>query len=914
MFLERVIDDFFDNYSNFPSENIIFVTPFRRTSLFLKKIYTQNINEASLLPEFITLDNLLERISGIKKLSDIQGLFELYNVYKENNTGDIDGFDKFIGWGKLLWKDFNDIDYYLIAEKDIFPYMEAIKQAEHWSLGEELTEIQQKHLDFWRSLGTYYTKLKDRMLELKQGYQGFIARKAVEKKEDYLEENSDKLYLFVGFNSLTKSEGNIIQYFLEEKRADIYWDIENPFLKNEHSAGFFIKNYLNRWKYYSNTQKITPKWINEDKNNPIIKIYGTPKHINQVHLLTNILEKIPTNELEKTAIVLSDSDMLLPLLQAIDTHKLPINITMGYPLQQTPIHDLFLSFFKLYISGKWYHKEVKSLLLQPFLSNLFSEKYKKQTITFINEHNLIYISKEHLKKYATDSDKALIDLLFSHSANSSVKDLIENVIELLFYIKDLLEKENELNRLNLEYLYNFYELFNQIRYLQEKFGFIQDPKSLYYIYNDLLAKQKLNFRGEPLEGLQIMGILEAQNIHFENIFLTSLNEGIFPKGKSTNSMIPFDVRKNIELPTYKEEDYAYSYYFYRILEHSNKAFLFYNTDTSDNLKGNEKSRFILQLIADYNVNPIILSPQVLISEKKSIEISKNNAIIQKLTNIATGEDPVHKRGFSSSALTSYILNPISFYQQQILDFRDEKEVEEIIELRTFGDIIHKILEKLYTPYIGKILLPENIAEMKEKVPSLTKETFIYYQKNNDITGKNIFILKTIEEYIYKFLSLDEKKVSKEKVEILYLETKILVDIQYEEFKHPFRFNGTIDRIEKRNNTIHIVDYKTGKVYPSQVTLLDEQWNFLISDFKYSKAFQLLMYAYLLKKSGIISNKSIIYAGNYSFKNLKNDFLYFKTDKKEICNITDDILKKFESKLIELLTEIYDITIPFREKE
>ena len=155
MFLERVIDDFFDNYSNFSSENIIFVTPFRRTSLFLKKIYTQNINKASLLPEFITLDNLLERISGIKKLSDIQGLFELYNVYKENNTGDIDDFDKFIGWGKLLWKDFNDIDYYLIAEKDIFPYMEAIKEAEHWSLGEELTEIQQKHLDFWRSLGTY---------------------------------------------------------------------------------------------------------------------------------------------------------------------------------------------------------------------------------------------------------------------------------------------------------------------------------------------------------------------------------------------------------------------------------------------------------------------------------------------------------------------------------------------------------------------------------------------------------------------------------------------------------------------------------------------------------------------------------------------------------------------------------------
>ena len=206
--------------------------------------------------------------------------------------------------------------------------------------------------------------------------------------------------------------------------------------------------------------------------------------------------------------------------------------------------------------------------------------------------------------------------------------MIENVIELLFYIKDLLEKENELNRLNLEYLYNFYELFNQIRYLQEKFGFIQDPKSLYYIYNDLLAKQKLNFRGEPLEGLQIMGILEAQNIHFENIFLTSLNEGIFPKGKSTNSMIPFDVRKNLELPTYKEEDYAYSYYFYRILQHTHRAILLYNTDT-DGLRGSERSRFVLQLLSDYRIRSQVKFPEVKIIKQNQIEIAKDKNIIEK---------------------------------------------------------------------------------------------------------------------------------------------------------------------------------------------------------------------------------------------------------------------------------------------
>jgi len=207
--------------------------------------------------------------------------------------------------------------------------------------------------------------------------------------------------------------------------------------------------------------------------------------------------------------------MLLPLLQAIDTNKLSINITMGYPLQQTPVHDLISAYFKLYISGRWYHKEVKSLLEQPFLSSLLSENYKKDTITYINEHNLSYVYKKTLDKYKKEKDATIIDLLFDDQKNISVSKLIKNIIELLLVIKESLEKEDKENLLNLEYLYNFYELFNQIYYLQEKHHFVDSVKSLYYIYNDLLVKQKLNFRGEPLKGLQIMGILEAQNIHFK---------------------------------------------------------------------------------------------------------------------------------------------------------------------------------------------------------------------------------------------------------------------------------------------------------------------------------------------------------------------------------------------------------------
>ena len=910
MFLEQVIDDYLENYADTPTGNLIFVTPHRRSALFLREIFAKKYHKAGISPEFITLDHLLERISGIKKMSEVQGLFELYKVYKENTTADIDEFEKFVGWGKMLWKDFNDIDHYLIAYNKIFPYMEAIKEIEHWMPGVKRTELQQIHMDFWYSLGTYYNALHTQMYKQKQGYQGFIARVACELLDAYRCTNEEKLHLFVGFNSLSAAQEKVIQYILEEMQADIYWDIEKHFLNSQHSAGFFIENYQKKWKYYQGKRNL--KWIGENKLSTAIKIYGTPKQVNQIHLLTSLLEEIPTDELEQTAIVLSDSDMLLPLLQAIDTNKLSINITMGYPLQQTPVHDLISAYFKLYISGRWYHKEVKSLLEQPFLSNLLSENYKKDTITYINEHNLTYVYKKILDIHKKEKDSLVIDLLFDDEKNIRVGKLIKNIIALLFVVKESLEKEDKENILNLEYLYNFYELFNQIHYMQEKYHFIDSIKSLYYIYNDLLVKQKLNFRGEPLKGLQIMGILEAQNIQFKNVLLTSMNEGVFPKGNTVNSLIPFDVRANLGLPTYKESDYIYSYYFYRILQHTQKATLLYSTET-DGMRGGEKSRFILQLLSDYRIKPEIKFPEVKIAKQQPIQIVKDKLIIKKLEAIATGKDPKHQKGFSSSSLTTYVRNPIDFYQQQILDIRDDAEVEEIVEDRSLGTIIHRILELLYKPYLDHVISKQDIDKIRKKVAKTTEKVFKEYQQNEEIAGKNIFVQRTIEEYVMKFLDIDEKNVSNNVVKLLYLEEKIQIDVQYDDFPFPIRFNGTIDRVEQRGEDIYIVDYKSGIVEKRQVTLNEKKWENLIVDYDYSKAFQLLMYAYLLFKKGMVQESERIYVGNYSFRRLKLGFIGFRNGKEDISPVDTDVRTAFEQKLLQLLKEIYDPALPFVEK-
>ncbi|MDO4880973.1 MAG: PD-(D/E)XK nuclease family protein [Capnocytophaga sp.] len=920
MFLQRVITDILQNYKNINPENMVFVLPHRRGIVFLKKYFAQQIGKVCMSPDFITMDNLLERISGYTKMPELTQLFELYDSYKNACISEPDDFEKFMGWAKMILQDFNDIDHYLIENKKIFPYIYAIKEVEHWSVSiEKPTEELKKHLQFWSELGGYYEAFYEKMKLQKQGYQGFIAREAVKELDTYIQKNNEKLHIFVGFNDLTLAEEKIIKKILTELPSEIYWDIDNKYLKNEgHSAGEFIRKYK-KWDYYNKDRQ--PKWLEENQEEKHIEIIGVPKEINQAHFVAQKIEEIPHSELEKTALVLGEENMLIPVLQSISNENFSINITMGYPLQQTPLNDLFGAYFKLYTleNTSWYHKDVIALLLQPMVSNLLSEEYRNNILNKIYKSNIVYVSKKIILEGAKDIDEEIINLFFVERKEVTPSVLIANAIEIIKIIKNSLNKEEKYNDLYLEYLYSFYQLFSQLYQLQEQFGFITMEKVLRQIYNDLLIKQKLSFQGEPLEGLQIMGIIEAQNIDFERVIITSMNEGIFPLGKSSVSFIPFDVRRVLNLPTYQERDAIYSYYFYRIIQRAKHICLIYNTE-AESIKGNEKSRFILQLLeADRNLKETILAPKVNSEIIPPLHIPKTSELMEKLIAIATGNDEKRKKGFSPSALTSYVHNPITFYEQVVLNIQEEQEVEEIIETRTFGKIVHSTLEALYDAedeyqqkkYIGKILTEKDIEEMQEKVPELVQKNIKEYREEEYLEGKNILIFNVIKEYIHRFLEMEKKAVATEKIEVLAIEEKLKIEVNFPEFSHKFLFNGTADRIERRNGKLYIIDYKTGKVEPNDVKLSENSWENLIIDFKYSKVFQLLMYAYMINKSKLYPDNEI-FVGNYSFKNLEKGFMGLKEDK-EIIPADLNILNLFEEKLKTLLLEIFNPDIPFVEK-
>lgn len=907
-YLKEVITDVLENYEG-QAEHIVFVTTGKRPALFLKKYFAEQVKQPTIAPEFIGIADLFTRISGVKPIGSLPLLFEFYDCYTKTCQTTPDSFEEFLSWAQTALKDFSEIDQYLVNPDKIFPYIHALKEAEHWSGMDELTEMQKKHLAFWNTLGNYYFALNAKLTEMGKGYAGFIAKKAVEKLPEYLQTHTKTIHIFVGFNALSKAEQKIIQSILMDIGGEIYWDADTYFVDNEaHDAGYFLRKYHKNWRYY-NTLKHIPKFISshyeEEKE---IYLTGVPKSINQAHSVAQLLKNTSAKELENTALIIADENLLIPVLQAVQTQA-SINITMGYPLQQTPLNDLFIAYFRLHLAKSFYYKDVLNLLSQPFLHTLLKEEVVRTISQYIKAHNLTYITRAKLFEVVPETEHELLNLLFPEGKGKSfINILISNAIALIYKLKEHTDPDNNTHLLTQEYAYRFYQLFNQLKQLQEQYGYIDSVKTLYHFYLDVLQKTSLNFRGEPLEGLQVMGVLESRSLDFERVIITSVNEGVLPLGKSENSLIPYDVKYELELPTFKERDAVYSYNFYRILQRAKQVHLFYDTEMNS-LKSKEKSRFILQLLAEklpnHKVVHQITAPEVYPVSLLPLTIEKTPLVLDTLKELA-------KKGFSPSALTTYIRNPMTFYEQNVLHVYEEREVEETIEARTFGNIVHGTLEDLYKPYLNRVLTEESIKKMQPLVNETINSRFEEEYKNNDFKkGKNWLIFNVIEKYIHSFLAIELAEIKKgTEIIPLYLEQKIEVHFHTSNFSFPINLKGFIDRVDRRDGILYIIDYKTGVVEPTDVRIKD--WENLITEIKYGKAFQLLTYAYMITKHLKINETMRV--ANFSFKRLQHGLMPFHTyiDRQKDEDITAHTLALYSQYTEQLLQEIFDINVPFYE--
>ena len=909
-FIKKVLLDLKNKNTDF--SKCVFILPNKRSGYHLKKNLSQIISQTIFSPKIVSIEEFIESLSELKLLTNTELIFEFYSVYLKNTAENKqEGFEDFIKWSRTLIQDFNIIDKEITDTNQVFDYLKAVKEMDHWSLDPNPSELVKRHLYFWSNIKIYYNEFYEHLLNINSGYQGILEKRALNNTSCYIQNNSEKSFVFIGFNALNRIESLIIQEFLKNTVSEIYWDIDKISINSSfNNSAFFINKYRNKWSYYKDREI---NWINDNySSKKNIHAVGVSKNIGQAKYIGEIIqENIKT--LKNTAIVLGDESLLIPMLNSLPKGVEDVNITMGFPLFSSPVSSLIYKIFKLHINSKttYYYKEVVSILSHELIKPLFDQNgvnYSDKIIDKINNGNVINVSLEFIINNVK-INRDLILLIFKDWSNSSERAII-NCKELIIIIRDNLLVEDKDEILTVEHLYRFNEIFNELHILKKRFKFINSIKLLFDLFQDIVKNERLKFNSESFSKIQIMGLLESRVLDFETVIISSVNEGIMPSGNIENSFIPFDVKVDNNIPTFKEQDAIYSYHFYRLIQRAKNVYLLYNTEP-DSLNGGEKSRFIRQIEFEgiHEINNKIVSSHTPKNEEKLIEITKTEDVINELILLS-------KDGFSVSSVLSYIRDPLTFYYKKILKIKDEKKVEETIESNTLGTVIHESLKYIYTPLINKMLSIDYLEDQLTKLKKTVKLQLELNYKNGQFkTGKNLIILEVAIKYVSEFIKSEIKSIKQgDSIQIIGVEEDFNIKFESEKFENEINLKGQIDRIDILNGTLRIIDYKTGKKTEKRELNLSS-WDDIEMDYdKMKNWFQLLFYVYAFNKT---NNLSIpIEAGIISFKNLKSGLLKFNygTRFDNDSAISEDVLNNYKLVLENILMEIINPNINFIEKK
>lgn len=916
-FLDKLAIQLTTDYGN-SLAGITVILPNKRAKIFLLEALKRQINGTIFAPEIISIEDFIQDVAGIRSIDTIELLFEFYNIYISLTPKDKQQpFENFANWAKTLLQDFNEIDRYLLPPKHILSYLKDIEDIKHWSVDvDSHTSMIKNYLEFWELLPTYYNTLYKHLQEKGVGYQGLIYREAVDNITHFSNAFKGKQLIFAGFNALNAAEEQIIQHLTSSGQAKVYWDIDYTFLNDPyHDAGLFIRRFKESWgKYTSQPFEWISHSFSEAKN---INIIGTPKTVGQAKIAGQIVEQIQQSgqSLDKTALVLGEENLLIPMLYSLPKSVGSLNITMGYSSRNNPAQILVQKLFKMHTNAlnrseksyTLYYREVLDILTHPLV-----EPYAKadKLVEVINRNNITFLSHAKLLEI-NEKPTPFFSLLFERW-DENTGEVLQRLSRILVQLKSFMSNDEEEDKITKAFLYSIFKVINKLINYYEEHPQMQSLAVLQSVYKQVIDLAEVSFEGEPLSGLQVMGVLESRVLDFENVIITSMNEGKFPAGKTQNSFIPFDVKIENKLPTYKEKDAIYSYHFYHLLMRAKNVYLLYNTE-SEGLDAGERSRFLTQLEIEkqpaHNLKTMVYNAYLPEKAYSPMVVPKSDKVAERLKEIATG------KGFSPSALTGYIRNPMQFYFQRVLRIREVDEVEESIALNTLGTIIHGALEELYTPYIDKFLSVEDIATMQAKADDEVMNQFKQVYKEGEIRkGRNLLAFEVAKRNVQNLLKQEKQSLENDDaVKVLALERTYERWLQDDRLPYAVKISGNIDRIEQRNGKIRIIDYKTGKV--DKYNLVLKTWDGLTAEIKNDKIIQLLTYVFMYEQH---ANGLEIEAGIISFKNMKSGFMNFSFKEGEGRGapthdiVTPELLDEYKMQLVTLINEILNTEVPFEE--
>ncbi|MFL5765546.1 MAG: PD-(D/E)XK nuclease family protein [Bacteroidia bacterium] len=939
-FLEKLVSHLTERYGNDVSDLCI-VLPNRRAGLFLKTHFANSLNKTFWAPQILATEDFVALLAELEMADPTTLLFELYETVRKVGKREPESFEEFSKWGQILISDINEIDRYLVDAAQLFGNLKDIKELETWSLNkeEELTAFQKEYLSFWRLLGEYYFDLKPRLLKKHMAYQGLAYRVVAEKIMERVEKHPWKKIIFAGFNALNKAEEQIIGDLLNAGKAEIIWDTDSYYTANlNQEAGRFFRRY-NDFGIFKKMEGrnivIEEKLLSSGKKE--ITVIGAAKNVAQAKVAGNLVTELKKGDpdLKKTALVLADENLLFPVLHSLPENLSDINVTMGYPLKNTPVAGFFDLIFSLHENGlrlsqgrtgySFYHSDVIKLLSHAYMSTALSVVTKeygiRKVIQAIQARNIVFVSIKMLEsifsEFHCEAEFKIAERVFRQW--SATNDALECIHYMIGALKEgiILQQDDAFENkesLELEYLFAFTKIIKRMQVLMDTYpDSIASLKGFRSVVNQIVRTGTLPFYGEPLQGLQVMGMLETRTLDFENVILLSCNEDILPSGKTVNSFIPFELKRVFGLPTYSDKDSIFSYHFYRLLQRASNIFLLYNTE-SDALGSGEKSRFLTQLI--YELPKV--NPNVTITEKLvSIPVLNNNAghkiAIGKTEEIMERLKRKAEFGFSPSLLNTYRSCSLQFYFHAVAGLREADEVEETIGADTLGNAIHEVLEGFYKPFVGKKISAEDIRAMKPDVEKAASAAFEKNYSRSEISyGKNLLTLKVALKFINNFLDAEiaalgvlEKNGQPLIIKALEQELEHTISVNGE----PVKVKGKADRIDNAGAMTRIIDYKTGLADNKELQIGD--WEEIRSDATLAKSFQLLTYAWLFREMNPVIKDNIV-SGIITFRELSAGLKTVKVNDSAVLN--EQVLSEFEEQLNMILKEIFDPEVPFVQTE
>ncbi len=880
-------------------ERVTLVLPGRRTGIYLKKELKAAGYRSGWLPEMRTLSEVLSDMSKTARADKLDLLFELYELWRQRFEPE-ESFSQFLQWGPTILSDFNEIDHYLLNPRQVFRNLKAYKDIEQWSFGEDEDQwsaVQQDFAHFWGRLLPLYEALQDRMSETGQFYGGAIARKAAANPAEAFDRLHTDYLIVAGLSALTPAEQFVIKKLEETGKATILWDADRYYVDDRPlEAGHFMR----QMRQNGIQMKAGAHFLNGKKH---ITLAGCSSTITQTQYVNEVLQKTAPEQALQTAVILPDNSVLPSLLPALPEKFSSINVTMGKQLSHTPVKSLFHHAFRLFdIKGnRLRHTEITQLLRHPMLSGADAPNrgFFVFALRAIIRRNEVFISSEVIDRLVTDFKAsgetisseviAFFKQLFETLKNRSIEGILDTIDRLL----NLCQPPTSLKELHQAWILST-GMVQRLQRMHDRYPALQSARDIERILLSLLSQAQIDLIGEPLEGLQVMGLLESRALDFKRVILLNCNEGVLPKSGFGDSFLPAVIRKGFRLPTPFDRDAIFAYYTYRLLQRAEEVHLVYTAGESS-FKSGEKSRYLQQIESC----PLLRSSEITISQRNLLsEAPVSQPDIPPITignwSVKRFEE-LKQTGLSPSGLNKWIDCPNNFYHRHVLGFREQDDVEEEIEHSTLGNIVHKAAENGYKRYMQRRLQVNDLKDLKNDVKRLVDEALEdTYRKDLTYSGVNYLSKAVARKFVEKIFTLDEYLLRNgANISIENIEAKM-----HRKADNKGALFGFADRIDRVNGALRIVDFKTGKVTASDLKLKPDSWQQELTAGKKGKVLQTLIYAWLCRQiyhepvtSGIISTRSH-----------RSGFLPVSFDKTPL--IFDDVFEKeFEAWLLEIFAQI-----------